>query len=176
MGSWSCVVCTWTRNWPLHVAVSILKVIFKSTLLPPVINWIHHVNWYVIQRRGIFCSVMFTIMEFSRKHVITEFHCDSVLNAYAALHNFIKNNAPLILSNENELLSNTATDKTIIDSGFFSFVNTSPLVILYQAPQVHWKLYPGLCTSLLLQHSYHNQHILSADNKIQKWGPVRKIS
>ena len=45
-----------------------------------------------------------------------------------------------------------------------------------QAPPVYWKLHPGLCAPVLLQHTHHNKCNIATDYKVQKRGSVSQAN
>ena len=45
-----------------------------------------------------------------------------------------------------------------------------------QAPPVYWKLHPGLCAPVLLQHTHNNKCNIATDYKVQKRGSVRQAN
>ena len=45
-----------------------------------------------------------------------------------------------------------------------------------QAPPVYWKLHPGLCAPVLLQHTHYNKCNIATDYKVQKRGSVSQAN
>lgn len=45
-----------------------------------------------------------------------------------------------------------------------------------QAPLVYWKLHPGLCAPVLLQHTHYNKCNIATDYKVQKRGSVSQAN